>query len=317
MASNQVVSSKSQYYIDGDFHNGKVREIETSHFCYNIIFNLDSTILAIGLDNNGGVLLYETRTFSLLEIIEREDTVSALDWVDNPFTSDDDASIKMDESDRAQLLAVSGFDGVVSIYSILLNSSKTKLVTLLYAIRVKTEVLSMAFLKDNATNYAPFPLALTIGEKNGTVSTFMVDGETNQFKSASKLRQMFSHESPVLTVAFGFVEDGIILATGTRNGLVKVNSVILLEGEWHLSHLLFDFYRTGAIRTLRFNHDSTSLIVGGYDKTVLIVDTHLWKIVREIPVDGTVSNIVVYVLTTHNNIVVSFRHPFAHYRYAQ
>ena len=163
------------------------------------------------------------------------------------------------------------------------------LVNLLYDVRVKTNVLSMAFLKDTATNYAPYPLALTIGEKNGTVSIFLTDGELNQYKNNGTVRKIIVHDSEVLAIAFGFIEDGIILATGTKNGLVRVNSIVLHDGEWKLSHLLFEYPRTGAIRALRFNHDSTSLIVGGYDKTVLIIDTHLWKIVQQIFVDGTVS----------------------------
>ena len=245
---------------------------------------MDSTVLAIGLNNGGGVLLYETKTFSLLATIERDDTVSALDWVDNPFNDDDD------EREGSQLLAVGGFDGVVSIYSVLAPTSATqKIYTTLYDIRVKSGVLSMAFIKDNATNYAPYPLALTIGEKNGTVSIFLTDGEVNQFKSASRLIKISIHSSAVLAIAFGFVEEGIIMAIGTRDGLVTVSTIILHQKEWKLSHLLFEYLRTGAIRSLRFNHDSTSLIVGGYDKTVLIVDTFLWKIVREIYVDGTVS----------------------------
>lgn len=209
--------------------------------------------------------------------------------------------MKSHEAERAQLLAVGGFDGVVSIYSIVQGSSTKQLVTLLYDVRVKTDVLSMTFLRDTATNYVPFPLALTVGEKNGNVSMFLTDGETNQFKSASKISKIDMHASAVLAVAFGFIEDGIIMATGTKDGVVRVSSIILHQGEWKLSHLLFEYLRTGAIRALRFNHDSTSLIVGGYDKTVLIVDTYLWKIVREIFVDGTVSLIFhhIYFCSSH------------------
>lgn len=289
MATNQIISGKSEYFVNGDFHNGKIRDIETQYGCYNIKFNLDSTILAIGLDNDGGVLLYETKTFSLLATIEREDSVSALDWVDNPFHDGDDNSVNSNDNHLSQLLAVGGFDGVVSIYSIRQGSSAKNTVKSLYDVRVKTDVLSMGFLKDQATNYAPFPLALAIGEKNGTVSIFLTDGISNQFKSTSKMRIITTHESEVLAIAFGFVEDGIIMATGTKDGLVRVNALILHDKEWKISNLLFEHWRTGAIRALRFNHDSTSLIVGGYDKTVLMVDTYLWDIVREIFVDGTVS----------------------------
>ncbi len=295
--SNQVVSGKSDFFVNGDFFNGKVREIETPQYCYNIKFNLDSTILAIGLDNDGGVLLYETRKFSLVGTIERDDSVSALDWVDNPYHDTDDVSLKSLTSSRSQLLAVGGFDGRVSIYSITLGSSSTEVINTLYDVRVKSAVLAMVFLKDTATNYAPFPLALAIGERNGTVSIFHTDGETNQFKSTSKMNKIMFHDSEVLAMTFGFIEDGIIFATGTKHGLVRVCSMVLYEREWRISHLMFEFLRTGAIRALRFNHDCTSLIVGGYDKTLLIVDTHLWKVVREIFVDGTVSLSIHHLFT--------------------
>ncbi len=284
----------SENFINGDFFNGKIRDIVTPQYCYNIKFNLDSTILAIGINNGGGVLLYETNNFTLVATIERDDSVSALDWVDNPFHDLDEASLQSLDNSRSQLLAVGGFDGVVSIYSVLLSSSSKIAVATLYDVRVKSEVLSMTFLKDTATNYAPFPLALAIGEKNGTVSVFMTDGETNQFKSTSKMSKIIEHDSEVLALAFGFVEDGIIFASGTKRGQVRIHSLILHEGQWKISsNLLPGFQRTGAIRALRFNHDSTNLIVGGYDKTVLIIDTYLWKVVREIFVDGTVRQAII------------------------
>ena len=247
-------------------------------------------MLAIGLNGTEGVLLYETKFFSLVTIIEREDSVSALDWVDNPFNDNDDGSLKL-HMERSQLLAVGGFDGTVSIYCISHESKTRETTKMLYDVRVKSDVLSMAFLRDNATNFAPFPLALIIGEKNGTVSMFLTDGQSNKFEGNNKMKIIDTHKSAVLTTAFGFVEDGIIMATGTKEGVIRVSALVLHGEEWKLSHLLFEYPRTGAIRALRFNHDSTSLIVGGYDKTVLVVDTYLWKIVREIFVDGTVCSI--------------------------
>lgn len=225
----------------------------------------------------------------MLTTIERSDSVSALDWVDSPLNEGDNGSVKTEDVEKSQLLAVGGFDGVVSIYSIAQGTFTKKLVTLLYDLRVKTEVTSMAFLRDSATNYVPYPLALFVGENNGTVSNFLIDGEAYHLKSPNKMNKIVSHDSAVLATAFGFLGDSIILATGTKQGLLRVNSIIFHEGEWKLSHLLFEYLRTGSIRALRFNHDSTSLIVGGYDKTVLIVDTYMWKTVGELYVDGTVS----------------------------
>ena len=231
--------------------------------------------------------------------------------MDNPYHEADDISLRTQDNSRPQLLAVAGFDGVVSIYAISLGSSTKNLVRTLYDERVKSDVLSMAFIKDTATNYAPYPIALAIGQKNGKVSVFLTDGETNQFKSSSKMIDVLQHETEVLAMAFGFVDDGVIFATGTKEGLIRVYSIGFHQGQWHIYDLMFQHYRTGAIRALRFNHDSTLLIIGGYDKTVLLVDTFLWKVVREIYVDGTVS------CNLHSIISIEFEPFYSHLPFAQ
>lgn len=247
-------------------------------------------MLAVGLNDGNGVVLYETKGFTILEVIDRDDTVSALDWVDDPFDTLNNKKDDQSSTEKlSQLLAVGGFDGVVSIYSITPFSMSNDYVAPLYDVKVRSPVSTLSFLKDAATSYAPFPLALAIGEEDGTVKMFVTDGNQDQFKSFTRMTKIDMHDSTVLSITFGFIEDGIIMACGTKDGLIRANLLQLEKNEWKQSNLLFELQRTGAIRALRFNHDSTTLVIGGYDKKVLFVDTQLFKIVRELDADGTVS----------------------------
>jgi len=298
-------------FIDGNFSYGKVKDLEMPASCYAMNFNVDSTILAVGLNEGKGVAMYESQTFTLLYTLERSDTVSALDWVPNPFADEDQkfsrassqGSITSDRANpinssskrlftRSQFLAVGGFDGVVTIYEISLESLMKGVVTILCDIRVQTEVYDVAFLKDHGSLYVPDPLALVIGEMNGTISVFETDGRGDILKLKSA-RMIDTHKSAVLSLTFGFEADSMILVCGTKDGLIRANEFSFSKStnEYYLSSVLFEFQRTGAIRCVKFNHDSGMLIAGGYDKKVSIIDTILWKVVREIRVDGTVNTI--------------------------
>lgn len=250
----------------------------------------------MGLTGGGGVELYETTQFRLVHTIERSDTVSALDWVeaDIPTTNgvihDDDFIDNQDP--RAQLLAVGGFDGFVKVYSIsITNSDPTKMVSFVDSFRVSSEVCSVSFLKDSTTNYSPSPRIIAVGEKNGQVSTVALTGDTSLSWNARRIRTLDTFDSAILSISFGFIEAGIIIVNGTKDGKLRASLLHLKLGELQISRHIFEVERTGAIRALRFNHDSSLLIVGGYDKTVLIIDTMLWRVVRELYMDGTVQTI--------------------------
>ena len=259
-------------------------------------FNLDSTLLAVGLSDGGGVELYETTQFRLVHTINRLDTVSALDWVEadipttNGIIHDDDFIDNLQP--RAQLLAVGGFDGFVKVYSISIAcDDPSELVTYVDSFRVSSEVFSLSFLKDSATNYAPSPRIIAVGEKNGQVSMVALDGDSSLSRDARRIRALDTFDSAVLSISFGFIGLGIIIASGTKDGELRASLLQLKGGTCQVKCHILEMERTGAIRALRFNHDSSLLIVGGYDRTVLIIDTMLWRIVRELHMDGTVQTI--------------------------
>lgn len=292
--SNNIDPHNAGGFIDGNFSSGKLKEIETNGKCFTIKFNLDSTILAVALCDGYGVELYETQQFRLIYTIERSGTVSALDWVDevdvDNLKPDEEFNFINDNVPRPQLLAVGGFDGCVKVYSI--SFSRGDLVHLLHTFYVQSAIYSLAFLKDNSTQYAPTPRIIVVGEKNGRVSIVKLPEHTDHHaQNVLNVRVLDIEDSAILSISFGFIENGIIMVIGTKDGKLRARILYLERSEWCISHRLFELERTGAIRALRFNHDSSLLIVGGYDKTVLIIDTELWKVVRELYVEGTVQDI--------------------------
>lgn len=290
--SNNVDPEQSKGFVNGSFSSGKLKEIETSAECFSIKFNLDSSILAVALKDGHGVELYETHSFKLIYTIERSCTVSALDWIEEPDFNDE--YDKGSKKERPQLLAVGGLDGMVKIYSISLE--RRDFIYLLDTFHVQTEICSMAFLKDSATNFTPNPTAIAIGEKSGKISIVTLSGYSSMSKRSTMPKVIEQSESAVLSITFGFTalsreKNGIIMVYGTKYGKLRVSLLLIHEGGWIMSHPLFDLDRTGAIRALRFNHDSSLLIVGGYDKTVMIIDADMWRVVRELYMDGTVQTI--------------------------
>lgn len=291
------IREKSGGFINGNFSSGKLKEIYLNSKAFVIKFNIDSTILAVGTSDGGGVELYETSQFHLIHTIERTSTVSALDWVEYDEEIDAKELGKDEDNKNSQLLAVGSFDGFVKIYCI---NSATDDVTLVDSFQVESAVCSMSFVKDSATNYAPRPLSIATGDRNGNVAIVNLGEYVDMSKNAERIRILDAFESPVLSMTFGFFEsnenelspfhDGIsiIMVCGLRNGQVKASIIRQISEKWHIVQVLLDLERQGAIRTLRFNHDGTTLIVGGYDKTVLFINTILWEIVRELEVDGTV-----------------------------
>ena len=125
---------------------------------------------------------------------------------------------------------------------------------------------------------------------NGTVSVFEMNGFQDELKLKAAVRKIDNHRSAVLSLTFGFEENSMVLVCGTKDGLIRANTFTFDEtkNHYYLSSKLFQFQRTGAVRYVRFNHDSGILIAGGYDKNIAVIDTGLWQVVREIYVDGTV-----------------------------
>lgn len=296
--SNHIDPQTAGGFVNGNFTSGKLKEIETTAACFGIKFNLDCSLLAVALKDGHGVELYETQQFRLIHTIERSCTVSAMDWVEQPGTqntkwNEGDEEIELKEP-KTQLLAVGGFDGFVKVYSI--SMQRKDLVLLVDSFHVQSEICSLAFLKDSATQYAPNPRAIAVGEKNGRVSIVTLSEFTGASHNAIRIRVIDQADSAILSLSFGFSdttkqEGGIIMVYGTKYGMLRASMLYIEMDDWVVSRQLFQLERTGAIRALRFNHDSSLLIVGGYDKTVLIIDAALWKVVRELYMDGTVQTV--------------------------
>ena len=295
--SNNIDPQNSGGFLDGNFSSGILKKIETKEECFHLKFNLDSTLLAVGLSNGGGVELYETTQFRLVHTIENPDTVSALDWVeaDIPTTNGvilDDNFID-NQDPRAQLLAVGDFNGFVRVYSISASCKDPKdMVKCVDTFRISSEVCSLSFVKDSATNYSPSPRIVAVGGKNGRVSTLVVKNGDAGLAHAKRVGILDTFDSAVLAITFGFIAEGIVIVCGTKNGDMRASLLSLKLGALEIFQKnIYTRMSSGAIRALKFNHNSSLLIVGGYDRTLLIIDTRLWRVVRELYIDGTVQTI--------------------------
>lgn len=279
--SNRV-EEKCEGFVDGNFSQGKIKDIKTRSDVFHVKFNLDSSILAVGLVD--GVELYETSQFRLLHTIDGLDTVSAIDWTEGINKDHSKTGVK------EQLLAVGCFDGAVKIYNVSMAPSRD-VVVLMGSFRVSSDVCSMSFVQDCGTYFAPGPLAIVVGERSGNLSLVNISFD-NHMNDADRINLLITADSAILSVTFGFSEkDGVMLVYGTKSGRVVACAMSNKGNQWMLAHTISQIQRAGSIRALRFNHDSSNLVVGGYDKSVLIIDTSRWEILREIPIDGTVQTI--------------------------
>lgn len=93
-------------FVDGDFASGKVLDLNMPHGCFVMAFNPgEAALLAVGLLNGEGVALYETKSYSLVAILDQEDSVSSLSWL----------TVGDGNFDTFGLLAVGCLDGEVSV----------------------------------------------------------------------------------------------------------------------------------------------------------------------------------------------------------
>jgi WD40 repeat protein len=97
-----------------------------------------------------------------------------------------------------------------------------------------------------------------------------------------------SYKSAVLGIAISAKKD--LLATSTKDGQVHVYNLNQLKNELPTTtQLVWDTIRSGAVRCVFFSLDGSELGFGGYDKTVVFVETEFWTCSRQLNMSGTVS----------------------------
>lgn len=283
-----TVGNQTSGYVDGNFINGKVRDIIPLHSCIVVKFSFDSKYLAFGLENGRGVSIYEAKSFSLLHTIPLKDTVSSIDWIN--------VAERQSFPKTEHLLAIGTYDGNITVHSVPSSLAK-KSIDLCYETYVRSEVRCIKFLPCVDDLDKPKYNHLLVGETNGTVTSFSflnpfeeVLLNEEKFAHSAKMTTSFlyKHDSAILSMEVCRKNNSILMASGTKDGKMSVHSLEINTEKLVLNDHLVDIHRHGAIYSLRFLWDNSFLFVGGYDKTVAMIDTNLWKSTRYLDVDGTV-----------------------------
>eukprot|EP00957_Ditylum_brightwellii_P168664 12837569-Ditylum_brightwellii.AAC.1 len=185
----------------------------------------------------------------VVHVIKREDTVSAIDWLTCPSAQIDEfhdderpeSSEKYSDGRRSSsafLLAVGGFEGTLSLYSIDPKFVEEKGVEILHEVKVESEIRSMSFVPhlQLSRSFAH----VVVGEKNGRVSLCTIHGidQASETLFHNTICSVDEHNSSVLTLAVN--NDGTMLATGTKEGVLRVHRIQEEGGSAVLGHNIFE-----------------------------------------------------------------------------
>jgi WD40 repeat protein len=274
-------------FCDGDFGSGKVKNIRLPTGCWVMAYSERATVLAAGL--NERLDFFETQNYSVIYSLPRSDKVSAIRWFRASALSKTTTSVKdcvynrQDEDE--EIMAVAGLDGQVSVYSVSIPLLELQGVRLEHEFQVHSQVRCMA-LED----FGEGSLLLAIGDKLGkvTLSTLRRDEEGRVAETHRTTLDL--GKDPVLGLGIR-VERSILLAT-TKGGKVIVYGLNGIGSRGvEFGEVIWTTQRNGPVRAAIISKDGKQLAFGGYDKSVVLVDTDLWAIVRVLSLEGTVSNL--------------------------
>lgn len=256
-------------FVDGDFASGKVRDIPVDG-CFVMAFLPKAySLFAVGARKT--VDFYETTTYTIAYRFERDTQVSALQWL--PLE---------DHTSQKHLgrnyLAVGDLGGTVSLLQVDEEVLEMYGPTVVHTFQVNDQIRAIDLKWIGNT------LLLAVGDKGGNITftsytkqlePLMTNHVVQQFKGNRVLSLSLNSEHRYLGVS-------------TMNGDVCVYP--LEEDSLRYSaEPLFQYQRRGAVRSVAFSPDGSLFAFGGYDKTVVLVDTKLWAVVRELKLEGTIN----------------------------
>jgi WD40 repeat protein len=251
-------------FVDGNFASGKIRDLPVSG-CYIVGYLANTNLLAVGLTDS--LDFYETGNYSLIQSVERSDTVSAIKW--------------LPQAGNCSLLAVAGLDGVVSIYRMDIELLEMNAPALMHEFRVNGQVraLDCAFCGKLDRS-----LVVAVGDKMGRV-TFASYREDLEHIDTQAVEQQ-----PMGILGLSICALKGIIAISTKAGHVIVHGLRReYSGAVRIDIELWSMHRSGPIRSIIFSTDGTQMALGGYDSTLVLVNVELWKVNRELLLQGTVS----------------------------
>jgi hypothetical protein len=251
-------------FVDGNFASGKIRDLPVSG-CHIMAYLANANLLAVGLTDS--LDFYETGNYSLIQSVKRSDTVSAIKW--------------LPQVGNSSLLVVAGLDGVVSVYRLDVELLEMNAPTLLHEFRVNGQVraLDCAFFGKLDRS-----LVVAVGDKMGRVTFASYREDLEHIDTQAVEQQVMGILSLSICAPKG------IIAISTKAGQVIVHGLRReYSGAVRMDNELWSMDQSGPIRSIIFSGDGTQMALGGYDSTLVLVNVELWKVTRELLLQGTVS----------------------------
>ena len=305
--SNSSTTKKNEgvcdAYLDASFHSGLVASIPVDEGCFAVAASCASCgIVAVGTRTR--ILLYSSSSHVLAATIDLRETantsvasnnktsmVSALAWLDE----------KNPQNGGRYMLMATSLQGHVSVFSIdpeLLEVEGGGIQHLPGGLwTLDSEVRSVAM-----TATRPGMVTAAVGDAMGRLHVLFwpVDVANPNAGTTSSV----THETLPLTssaiLSLTWNDGGTHLAVSTQSGDVDVYRIVVpnegtatgRSGDKRgttatNTKLVWSTQRAGPVRAVSWQ--GTNLVLGGYDKSCVLVDTHVWGIAREIVLDGTVS----------------------------
>jgi WD40 repeat protein len=312
-------------FVHGNFSSGKVCNVDLKDKSFCMAYEpLTAAILVVGTASSLDFYHAADHSYALVHSTPTKHMISAVQWVKAPPSIDVATATAPAEDVSAAplnsfgsptlLLATTDLAGLVALYSIDLEILESQGPTLLYEASANDSGTQIRSL--DAGYYGPMQgwLVIVAGDKSGAVTlmVFQTGSPTsahpvfvekkllmpNAPESSNSCLRESGNKSAVLGLAFQW--DCGLLAVCTADGLVQVLS---------LPHVMASCEQTskfhealggdsviwsmqsagGAVRSVAFSPPQHHLLAfGGYDKTVVLVDTRQWVISRELSVQGTV-----------------------------
>jgi WD40 repeat protein len=297
-------------FVDGNFQQGKVHDLIINRSCWNFAYSPNQMVLVVGAGNL--LQFYDTTSYLLFGQVEREGFVSSIVWWMGESEKTSNVSTS---SPSLGYLAVGGLDGVVTLYCMDMDLLEMQAPIEVHEYRSQGQVRAMS-LSCISTSHDDKILLWAVGDQEGqlTFSTYDVQ-QVELLQAPTRVEQ---YESAILGLSISpAVGTEPWCAIATKGGCLTVHAIQRQQQQgpgneasnskrflfaspsswslnsavhWGVGPALYQLEQRGPIRSVAFSMDGRLLACGGYDKTVVIVDTILWAAVYELRLEGTVGD---------------------------
>lgn len=318
-------------FVDGDFRSGKVQDLQleskcwvTAHASPLLAVGTATSLQFYDTTQQSFALIHQVPVECIISALRWIDPQKAKTKTATSFEQPEEVVCKTDEDDHTEnteerssfsnsttrmLLATARLDGSLCLYNIDLDILETQGPSLLYwsaTNRQQIRCLDAGYL--SLANHDM--LLLVAGDKQGsiTVTRFAVgppsdkshhkendDGDTPAPKLIKEEAFHVDRARPEHAV-LGLVMDTkrSLLVTTTKGGWVQVHHLVrrlfTTPDRSMQDEPIWSMKRNGAVQSATFSACGT-LAFGGYDKTVVLVDTEQWIVARELQLQGTINTI--------------------------